>query len=406
MLERKSAIFIRNILLIVGLSFTFSSCGSDSKNISSSFEVSSPKSCSLRDKNQFVYDVLKDSYLWSDKVGALDISLDSNESQFLDHFLYKEDRFSHILTLETFTEEFSEGKSTNFGYLSALVANGQGGYDTKVAYVYKNSPAQIAGLHRADKILSLDEDNESSDYILHIKTPEGAVKDLRLQPKDYTVENITHKKIFSQGEKKIGYFLFQSFVGPNLNQELDATFAYFKANAVSELILDLRYNGGGLLHVAAHLGALIGGYHVKGHIFQRNRFNQKYSHFNENIYFDKIPQESLDLSRVVIIATQNSASASESLINALKARNNHIEVVTIGTPTYGKPFGMLTMPYCDRVLIPIHFADENSDGEGGFVDGLTPTCFVVEDFNRDFADVNETLLQNALFYLEKGVCKP
>ncbi len=394
-------------MFLLGISFLFISCGSEgTKQSSVQFEVMAPKSCSLKDKNQFVYDVLKDSYLWSDKVGDLNISLESNENTFLDNFLYKDDRFSHILTLKTYTEEFTTGEATNFGYLSALVEHNASNYDTKIAYVYKNSPADKAGLHRSDKIISLKEINQTKSYTLRIENRAGEIKDVILKEQAYGVKNITKRNIFLVDGKNVGYFVFKSFVGPNLEEELDDTFSFFKAHNVSELILDLRYNGGGLLDVAAHLGSLIGGYRVQGHIFQNNRFNTKYSHLNRSTYFDAVPFESLNLSKVTIIATQNSASASESLINALTASDNHIEVITIGTATYGKPFGMYTLPYCDRVLIPIHFADENSDGYGGFVDGLTPTCKVDETFNRDFSDRNETLLKEALFYLKNGHCTP
>jgi len=396
---------IKKLLLVATLSFIFIACGGDG-NSRLTFEVMTPKSCSLEDRNQFVYDVLKDSYLWSDKVGDINISLSLDEHEFLDNFLYHDDRFSHILTLDSYDDQFNAGEATDFGFLSALVKNAQGGYDTVIAYVYENSPADLAGLRRSDTILSSVEINETDVYTMRIEDNAGVTREIEIKEQEYAVTNISHQDIIALDDKKVGYFLFKSFVGPNLEKNLDNTFAYFKANGVDELILDLRYNGGGLLNVAAHLGSLIGGNNVKGHIFQNNRFNDKYSKYNSSTYFDAIPSESLHLNRVYIIATQNSASASESLINALKASNNGIEVVTVGTATYGKPFGMYTIPYCDNVLVPIHFSDENSDGMGGFVDGLTPTCHVQEDLNLDFANLNETLLEAALYHIQNGACQP
>jgi len=379
-------------------------CGDSGKNSSISFDVMSPKSCSLKDRNQFVYDVLKDSYLWSDKVGDINISLETEEHKFLDNFLFSADKFSHILTLDSYNEQFNEGEATDFGFLSALVENAQGEYETKIAYIYENSPAALAGLRRSDTILSSIKINETDIYKLRIKDSSGLIDEIEIKEQEYTVTNVSHQNIFTMGDKNIGYFVFKSFVGPNLEKNLDDTFAYFKINGVNELILDLRYNGGGLLKVAAHLGSLIGGNNVKGHVFQNNRFNDKYRKYNKSTYFDTIPSQSLHLNRVYIIATQNSASASESLINALKASENNIEVITLGTATYGKPFGMYTMPYCNNVLIPIHFSDENSDGSGGFVDGLTPTCLIEEDINLDFANHNETLLAATLYYIKNGHC--
>lgn len=398
---------IKKLLLISALSFLFIACDrdccTDSKDF---FAVMSPKSCSLEDRNQFVYDVLKDSYLWSDKVGDINISLDSDEHEFLDNFLYHDDRFSHLITLDSYNDQFNSGEATDFGFLSALVKNAQGEYETTIAYVYENSPADLIGLRRSDIILSSVEINETDIYTMRIEDSMGVIREIEIEEQEYAVTNVSHQNIFTLEGKNIGYFVFKSFVGPSLEKNLDNTFAYFKANGVDELILDLRYNGGGLLNVAAYLGSLIGGNNVKGHVFQNNRFNDKYSKYNSSTYFDAVPSESLHLNRVYIIATQNSASASESLINALKASDNNIEVITVGTATYGKPFGMYTMPYCDNVLIPIHFSGENSDGSGGFVDGLTPTCHVKEDVNLDFANLNETLLDATLYYIRNGECQP
>jgi len=394
---------INKLLVVSALSLLLVACGGDGTS-SKLFDVMSPKSCTQEGRNQYIYDVLKDSYLWSEEVGDINISMDVNDTTFLDNFLYEDDIFSHILTFDSYDEQFNAGEATNFGYLSALVQNREGGYDTKIAYVYKNSPAYNAGLRRSDTILPSTEINKTDVYTLNIKNSEGVIRTVVLKEEEYAVSNISHQTIFSLDNSKVGYFVFKSFVGPNLEKHLDETFAYFKANGVNDVILDLRYNGGGLLDVAAHLGSLIGGDNVSGHIFQNNRFNVKYTKYNSSTFFDTTPLESLHLNRIFIIATQNSASASESLINALKASDNHIEVITVGLETYGKPFGMHTLSYCDKVLIPIHFSSENSDGVGGFVDGLAPTCRVQEDINLDFADSNETLLKEAIYYIENGHC--
>ena len=390
---------IHKLLLLSILSFVLISCGEDGGD---NFEVHTPKSCSLQDQNQFIYDVLKDSYLWSDKVVDLNISLETNSSIFLDNFLYKDDRFSYLISLDTHNEQFESGTATNLGFLSALVQKEDKSYETVVGYVYANSPADRAGLRRSDIIQSRIDTNESS--LFRIKNSDGILRELNITDHEYSVINTTHHTIFSQNNKKTGYFVFKSFVGPNLTENLDSTFAYFKENGVSDLIIDLRYNGGGLLNIASYLGSLIGGDKVSGNVFQYNRYNQKYSHFDYATHFASTPTSALTLDRIIFITSFNTASASESLINALKATNNNIEVISIGTATYGKPYGMHTMPFCEKVLVPIQFSDENADGDGDFVDGLVPTCTQYEDFKNDFADSNETLLQEALYYIQNGKC--
>jgi C-terminal processing protease CtpA/Prc len=377
-------------------------CGNDDSVVEQfPFEVVAPKSCQQEDRNQFIYDVLKDSYLWSDKVGDINISLDVDDTTFLDNFLYKEkDKFSFIISKELFDEQFHSGVAKDLGFLTTQRESASGEIETIVAFVYPNSPAAKAGLKRSDRIQSVEENQ------FRIEHQSGEIETIMIEEERYDVRNVLYASIYTINQKKVGYFLLKSFVGPQIDAALDKTFAEFKAQGVSELIVDLRYNGGGLLDIAAHLGTLIGGQKVAGHILQYNRYNKKYSQLNSSTRFDAMLPSALQLDKVLFITTSNSASASESLINGLRASVNHMKVVTIGTSTYGKPYGMHTIAYCDKVLVPIHFADENSDGIGGFVDGLAPTCYAQEQLQHDFTDLNETLLQHALYYIENETCMP
>ncbi len=391
---------------LVTLSFLLVACGNDSSQSSIPFEVSVPKSCSLKDKNQFVYDVLKDSYFWSDKVGDLDISLESNESMFLDHFLYKKkDRFSFLLKRQTFDEVFTQGDAKDFGFLSALIQDSQGAYSYKVTYVYRDSPAFMAGIHRADTILAAKDINTTAT-LFRLENSAGEIRDVTLQEKAYHVKNISHTRILNEGDKKVGYFLLHSFIGPDLIKNLDHTFDYFSDNHIDELVIDLRYNGGGLLDVARYLGSLVGGKRVEGHIFERISYNKKYHSKNYNNYFPKLERRDLNLDRVFILTTYATASASEALINSLRASENHIKVITIGQTSYGKPYGMQTISYCDRVLVPIHFIGKNSDGYGDYTSGIVPTCEADDSIDYDFANPQESLLKETLYYIDTGACRP
>ncbi len=396
------------VLFLILLSIMMVACGDDSccKKSSQLFEVMAPKSCSLKDKNQFVYDVLKDSYLWSDKVGDLDISLESNESMFLDHFLYKKkDRFSFLLKRQTYDQVFTQGNARDFGFLSALAQDSQGAYIYKVTYVYRDSPAFMQGIHRADTILTAKDINATATTF-RIANSAGEIRDVILEETAYHVKNISHTSILSVGDKKVGYFLFYSFIGPDLIKNLDSTFDYFSNHHIDDLVIDLRYNGGGLLDVARYLGSLVGGKRVQGHIFERISFNKKYQAKNYNNYFPKIARRDLNLHRVFILTTYSTASASEALINSLRASENHIQVITVGQASYGKPFGMHTISYCDRVLVPIHFVGKNSDGYGDYTAGILPTCEANDSIDYDFANPEESLLKETLYYLKNGHCTP
>ena len=390
---------IQKLLTITILSLLIVSCGGEKKG---TFDVMSTKNCTQEGRNQFVYDVLKDSYLWSDEVSDINRSMLSlDDRTFLNQYLYNvKDVYSFIITKEQYNQHFVSGESKDFGYRSVNYRDEYNVTREIVKFVFPNSAADKAGIKRSDIILPRD----ANDTQLHIQDQNGLIRDISLKSERYDVHNVLYQKIFDLNRHKVGYFLFKSFVGPNLIKNLNETFATFKREGIDELIIDLRYNGGGLLHVAAHLGSLIGGENVKGHIFQYNRYNQKYSKYNDKTYFAPIPIESLHLKKVYFLTTGDTVSASESLINALKASENGIEVITIGMETEGKQFGMHTMHYCDKVLVPIQFSDSNSDGEG-FIGGLKPTCKLQENFAHDFADINEDLLSEALYHIENGQCK-
>ncbi len=394
---------IQRLLLIATLSFIFIACGGDGvftgKEIK--FQVMNTDNCTQKGRNQFVYDLLKDSYLWSDKVKDLNVSqLNLTDTEFLDAYLFSaKDKYSFTITRKVYDEHFISGESKDFGYRMANYIDEHNVTKKRIRFVFPGSPADKAGIKRSDIIIK----SADSGASLKIKDKNGQSRYVHLKEEGYAVNNVLYQEVYNNGEHKVGYFLFKSFVGPNLIRDLDSVFADFKAQGVSDLILDLRYNSGGLLDVAAHLGSLIGGENVKGHILQYNRYNEKYSQYNNKTYFSAIPRESLNLKRVFILTTDGTVSASESLINGLKASENGMEVVTIGMPTFGKQFGMHPMPYCDRVLFPIQLSDANSDGDG-FSDGLQPTCKLQENFADDFMDINESLLSEALFYIQNGHC--
>jgi C-terminal processing protease CtpA/Prc len=197
----------------------------------------------------------------------------------------------------------------------------------------------------------------------------------------------------------VGYFLFRNFVEPAV-AELDAEFAAFKLAGVRELVVDLRYNSGGLLSVAQVLSNLIGGEVTQGQIQYTLEYNPDNSFRNQRVTFlDRV--QSLDLTRVFFIVTGSSASASELVINALRP---YLDVVLIGETTFGKPVGQLGYTFCQKTLRPVSFSLVNADGVGDYFDGIAPTCAAGDDLDRPFGDPGEASLSEALSYLETGGC--
>jgi len=165
-------------------------------------------------------------------------------------------------------------------------------------------------------------------------------------------------------------------------------------------VLDLRYNGGGLVDVAVHLSSLIGGALTNGQVLAVYDHNDKNRRYNTTLRFEN-PEQALSLSRLVVIATQSSASASELVINALRP---YVPVAIIGDTTYGKPVGQYGITFCDKVLAPVAFALRNAAGEGDYFSGLAPTCAAADDIEHDLGDAAEASFAEALAYIRTGAC--
>jgi C-terminal processing protease CtpA/Prc len=138
---------------------------------------------------------------------------------------------------------------------------------------------------------------------------------------------------------------------------------------VDDLVLDLRYNGGGLVNVAQHLASYIGGIRTDGQVFAEYFHNDKNAFRNRILQFEPKPGR-LTLDRLIVVTTRGSASASELVINALRP---FMPVVVIGDTTYGKPVGQYAIGFCDKLLAPVSFSLRNADGRATSSTALLPT---------------------------------
>jgi len=168
----------------------------------------------------------------------------------------------------------------------------------------------------------------------------------------------------------------------------------------SELVIDLRYNGGGLVDVAVHLGSLVGGRRTEGLVFAEFRHNDKNTARDEILRFVEAAH-ALSLSRLFVITTRASASASELVINSLRP---HLPVVVIGDATYGKPVGQYGFNFCDKVLAPVSFALVNADGQGDYFGGIAPDCRAGDDVEHDLGAGGEASLAEAFHFMRTGSC--
>lgn len=409
--------------LAISLAVVLSGCGgSGGDNPPDGFgSVVAPRQCTVTEQKQFVWDLLNDSYLWADQMPA-SIDLDNYQSaeDLLEQLKYApHDSYSYITSKEEYDGFFESGEYIGLGYSSQL-NEAEDGY--QIRYVYQGSPAYLAGLRRGDLILAindrpateiaiaLENNTQTWDDILGTKTigveaklqwmtPDGETLTKNIV-KDRLSSNTVHApQVIDAAAGKVGYFAFTAFTEPS-KVELATVFNQFSETGVAELILDLRYNGGGRVSTANRLSTEIAGSWVTNEIFTQYRHNNKYNHLDSAIPFETALSP-LNLSRLIVLTTDESCSASEMTINALRP---FIEVVTIGGTTCGKPVGMYNHEFCDQVILPIEFQVANARNEGEYFDGLTADCAAEDDPRYRWGDHNDNMLNEALTYLDSGSC--
>jgi carboxyl-terminal processing protease len=195
-----------------------------------------------------------------------------------------------------------------------------------------------------------------------------------------------------------GHLVFESFILPS-EAELETAFAFFKANNITDLILDLRYNSGGYLTIAQQLASYIAGDTKAGTVFAKLSYNDKSQSANSTFPFKKTSYP-LSLTRIAVITTRLTASASEAVMNGL---HPHLNLVSVGDTTLGKPMGMNGWTCAKKYFFwPVTFKIVNSANEGEYYDGIVPTHITTDDITHDFDDRREECLKEAISWLQTG----
>lgn len=312
--------------------------------------------------------------------------------------------------------------------------------DLRVKYVFANSAADKAGLKRGYQITkingstAIDYDNNvntvvnaifySKTVTLTLQKPDNTTFDVSLAVGTYTSNPVLTYKVLDNGAgKKVGYIVFNTFTVPqNASPLLQAAFNSFTQAGITELVVDLRYNGGGSVATAEILDNYIVPPSKNGtqmYTYYYNDKLQKDIHpLLSNLYkIDKgdfLPENnrvafaklgSLNLSRVFFIVTGSTASASELTINNLIPE---MDVKLIGMTSYGKPVGFFAIDINKYQLYVPEFETKNSANKGGYYAGMTPGSADYpgkedyDDLTKDFGDPTEVLLQHALNFISTG----
>ncbi|MFN0049687.1 MAG: S41 family peptidase [Cytophagales bacterium] len=361
--------------------------------------------------NQCVYNLMKTYYYWNDKVPKIDYNLGKYQADpnlLLDDLKYTTfDKYSFIADKYTSDQLFEEGKETGKGFNLAFFDD----VTIMINFVYPGSPADVAGLYRGmivkkvngSDLVSAANNGTAGDLLsattntLQVIDSNAILKNISVTDASFALKTVSLKKIIDQDGVKIGYLVFNSFLGPSEN-ELNDAFAYFNQNNVTELVLDLRYNGGGYIYIANQLAAQIAGDKAKGNVFMNIIYNNDLKQYNEPYFFTTVTS-SLNISRVCILATRNSASSSELVINCLKP---YMDVKQFGGITYGKPVGFSGFGYGDKEIYAVQFSSTNANNEGEYFTGIVPNQYSTDQFKYQLGDVREDMLADALYYIKNG----
>jgi carboxyl-terminal processing protease len=362
--------------------------------------------------NQGIYDLMKEVYLWNDHLPAsIDLSAYATPNDLMDALRYDVyDRWSTVLTKTEYNQYFVKGEMIGHGFKLGLDASSK----IRIAFVYRNTQAYNLGVRRGWIITKINGTDATPSNAFDLLGPaesgrlntitfiksDGTTAELSLTKSVIAITPVLHYEVINQGNSRIGYMVFQDFID-TAKVELDEAFNSFTAAGINEMIVDLRYNGGGSVGVAEYLaGWLIG----------KNHGNQPFVNFRHNTNLQSMDTtlnlpgnaNGLALNRIFFIGTRNTASASELLINGVKPYVT--SDITAGDTTHGKPVGMYAFPFTnyDYVVLPVSFKYTNANDEGDFYQGIAPNLLAMDDLTRDFGDPQEESLKAILDYINTG----
>lgn len=418
------------------------------------------RTATLATEKKWLRAYFDEAYLWRDEVPRVDPSLAAYN---LGDTYASMDAYFEALKSRNVTDTGAPRDRFSFTYptdkWNALAQSGvEAGYGIewklgattpprriRVAYVEAGSPAAAAGLMRGDELVSVDGVSADVATAAGVDTLNAALfpeaRDARhsfnfkrgdtaltasLTSTDIARTPVPQSRVLTlPSGQRAGYLVFNDHVLP-AERQLITAITTFQTQGVKELILDLRYNGGGYLFIASELATMIAGTaRTAGQPFETLKYNAKRSSENETTPFytdsciaanglctDVKPLPTLNLSRVYVLAQSGTCSASEAIINGLRGVN--VDVVLIGGKTCGKPYGFTAKNNCGISYFPIEFTGVNAKGFGDYADGFEPGtgsaqrlvngCAVDDDLDHALGDTQEAMLAAAINHTSTGQC--
>lgn len=402
-------------------------------------------------ENHFLRSWSDESYLWYDELP------DEDPNDFASPFVYfdllktlalspsgkKKDHF-HGYEDEVAGDQLN-ATGEKVGYGLELVFN-EDSLEFHVAYVEDNSPASAVNIQRGMRIAAINGSElppqTAAEYrravtalyfpevgdenTIVFETLSGGRITHKLEAAAVEVSPVYLSKTLSTPYGKVGYMMVNSFRPSELIPQLIDNVNGFNQSGIDDLILDLRYNGGGYGRYASMLAYMTAGEDATaGEDYAIYQFNDKLQDQNQPLEFiseikinsnTTIQLPSLNLPKVYVLSTPGTCSASEQYINGL--RGIGIEVVLIGQTTCGKPYGFTGRALnCGTRYFSIDLQTANGQGFGNYIDGFEPVssgadmhgtkvqgCKVDDNLAAELGATTDPLVSAALFYRENGRC--
>lgn len=368
---------------------------------------------------------MKEIYYWNATMNSETPIDNIDVFKYFDNLLVGKDRWSWMETGSDYNAS-ETGVYTTYGANLGQPIEYYNDYDLKIRYVYDGSPFAKAGITRGwtlkaingtDVMTLIKNDTFYSTY----NNPNNSFTFTDLEgntvTKDITATQINTRsvitsKVFTNADysslpHSVGYMLYNTF-NENMTSDISDAMSKFSAAGIKDLILDLRYNGGGNSKACDFLAGYIAPKSSDGKILVKREHNSKYSNWDdkkESTSYISRKTDALNLNRLYVISGKGTASASEIIINGLAP---FMEIIQVGDTTYGKPNGMYVFAYpeknytnADYIFLPICFYSVNSLGKGNYEDGIIPTNYRPDDLYHNFG-TTEDLIKGCLYHITFG----
>ncbi len=393
----------RILLLFISTALIFGSCKpkEDEKTLEES----------ARDE---LYELMASWYLWNDKMPEINVGEYANPYELLEAVRYTQyDRWSFVADYDEFMAEMS-GSFVGHGFRAALDPDN----NVRVITVYSGSDMYAKGVRRGWIIKQINgtdlapifiaNDYEAYSALLGDASagvtntflfgkPDGTEMTLTTAKASFTVNTVLDYDTLHLSTGITGYLAFDAFLSVS-SSELESAFSFFETWNVNNIIVDLRYNGGGYLDVAQLLSSYIIGNAYTSQTWIKMCYNSTIATAENQTFGFTTTSHPLYLTNAVFITTDNTASASEVVISSLKP---YIDVKLVGSTTHGKPTGMDLFQYQYKfVFAPVTFEYKNSQDYGAFYDGIPVDVEAADDYTRDFGDRKESSIAAAIALIE------